>query len=322
MRIGKEQFEIKNGTKMRMLNRLRHRFAERVLYGRFPYAYAHYYYWKHLGKELSYRNPQDINEKMFWLGRFWQDPRIVQYADKLAVREYVKGLGLDSILTKVYAVYDSPEDIDFSKLPQRFVLKTNHCGGGINMVLCKNKQELDQDRARQIIADGLKKVIGISTCEYHYQYIVPKAYAEEYIGDANDERLEIQFFCFNGTARHILVRNDLGDAAAKSFAISYDMDWNRVKDRKREDMSIDIPRPAKLDEMISVANKLAAPFPHVRVDLYYVDEVIYFGELTFSTSGNVLWNYTDEVIKRWGEELALPPKLKTKWNKVYKSYAL
>jgi len=301
--------------------RIRKYLANHVWYGRFPYAYAKYYYQYHRGMELDYKNPKDFNQKLFWLARYWQDPRIVTYADKLAVRKYIEDLGLGYILPKVYAVYDKAEDIDFSKLPNRFVLKCNHCGGGIGMVLCKDQSQLDEDAARKTIDEGLHAIIGMDTCEYHYQYIQPKAYAEEFIGEAGEERLEIQFFCFNGTARHILVRNDLGDAAKNSFAISYDMNWNRVHDRKNEDMSISIPRPKELDEMILIANKLAEPFPHVRVDMYLVHHKIYFGEMTFTTSGNILWNYTSQVIKEWGEELDLPEKLKTKWNKTYKSYA-
>lgn len=295
--------------------------GDNILHGRFPYAYAHYYYWLNLRKELDYKHPKDFNQKLFWLVRYWQDPRIVQCADKLAVRKYIEGLGLGHILTKVYAVYDNVDQIDFEKLPNRFVLKCNHIGGGTNMVFCKDKSQLDEDVARKTIAEGLQKVIGLDTCEYHYQYIEPKAYAESFIGEEGDERLEIQFFCFNGTARHILVRNDLGDAAQESFAISYDRKWNRVHDRKYEDMSIDMPRPKELDEMIAVAEKLAAPFPQVRVDMYWVNHKIYFGEMTYTTSGNILWNYTPKVIKEWGEELVLPKKLKTKWSKVYKSQA-
>lgn len=302
--------------------RIRKFFAYNVWYGRFPYAYVRYYYRFHRGKELNYRNPEDFNQKLFWLARYWQDPRIVTCTDKLAVRKYIEDLGLGYILTKLYAIYESAEQIDFNQLPSRFVIKCNHCGGGSNMILCKDKSQLSEGAARASIAEGLQKVIGLDTCEYHYQYIKPMAFAEEFIGGNGEERLEIQFFCLNGIARHILVRNDLGDAAKDSFAISYDINWNRVQDRKREDMSINVPRPQKLDEMINIANKLAAPFPQVRVDLYLVnDKQIYFGEMTFTTSGNVLWNYTDRVVKEWGEELVLPEKLKTKWNKVYKSYA-
>ena len=296
--------------------------GDHVLYGRFPYAYAHYFYWYHVREEMDYKHPKDFNQKLFWLARYWQDPRIVQYADKLAVRKYIEELGLGHILTKVYAVYDNVEQIDFSKLPNRFVLKCNHIGGGTNMVFCKDKLQLDEKEVRQTIDEGLHKVLGLETCEYHYQYIEPKAYAESFIGEEGDERLEIQFFCFNGKARHILVRNDLGDAAQESFAISYDMNWNRVHDRKWEDMSIDIPRPKELDDMIAIAEKLAAPFPQVRIDLYLVNRKdIYFGEMTFTTSGNILWNYTPKVIQEWGEELVLPEKLNTKWKDIYKSQA-
>lgn len=293
--------------------------GKNILFGRFPFAYARYYYWKSKGRQLSYSHPDDFNQKLFWLARYWQDPRIVKCADKLAVRDYLRELGLDAILSKIYAVYSSANEIDFDILPQKFVMKTNHGCGGANMVICHDKSVLDYDTTRKIIDASLSRVYGISTCEYQYQFIEPKAYCEGYIGDANNERLEIQFFCFNGTARHILVRNDLGDAAANSFVISYDMNWNRVKDRKHEDMSVSIPRPARLDEMVQIVNKIASPFPQVRVDLYYVNEKIYFGEMTFSTSGNILWNYTDEVLKKWGNELVLPKKLNIKWSSYYES---
>lgn len=297
--------------------RIRRWVAKYILYGRFPYAYAHYYYWECLRKELNYNNPKDINEKLFWLARYWQDPRIVQCADKLAVREYIKSLNLDYILNEIYFVYDKAEDIKFDLLPDKFVLKTNHCGGGSFIVLCDDKSKFNQDDAIKTIKEGLNFVTGLTTCEYQYQYIKPRAFSEKFIEDSNNERLEIQFFCFNGKAKHILVRNDLGKANVNPFAISYDLDWNRMNERKNEDMSINIPRPIKLDEMICIANKLAAPFPHVRVDLYYVDNTIIFGEMTFSSSGNILWKYKDEVVKKWGEELILPSKLSLKWKDFY-----
>lgn len=301
----------------KIVRKIRKYLGEHVLKGTFPYAYAHYYYWRSLRKELNYNNPKDINEKLFWLARYWQDSRIVKCADKLAVRDYLKELSLEHLLTQLYAVYNSAEEIDFTKLPDTYVLKTNHLGGGTHIIINRGDTQLNEDRARQIIKEGLLQTIGIETAEYQYQYIPHKAFAEELIPD---NKLELQFFCFNGEPKHILVRNDLGDAQG-GFAISYDMDWNRVHDRKVEDMSINISRPENLDEMIEVARKLASPFPQVRVDLYLVGSRIYFGEMTFSTSGNILWNYTEETRRNWGEELILPQKLKTKWKNVFKSYA-
>ena len=228
-------------------------------------------------------------------------------------------IGVDSILTHIYAIYESAEQIDLANLPDRFVLKCNH-GSGFN-IICRNKKTLDIKETQDKINRWLHTTIGLDTAEYHYQYIHPYAYAEEYLGDKNNERIEIQFFCFNGRANHILVRNDLGDAAKQSFAISYDRNWNRVHDRIYEDMTIDIDRPKNLDTLIEYAERLAKPFPHVRADFYMVDDKVYIGELTFTTHGNILSNYTEDTLFKWGEELVLPPKLKNKWHKEYKSYA-
>lgn len=304
----------------KIYRRIRKFIGDVILKNHFPYAYAHYYYWKSLRKEINYKHPRDINEKLFWLARYWQDPRIVQCADKLAVRQYVADLGLGYILNDVYKSYNRADEIDFENLPNSFVLKANHLGGGKWMTICKDKSQLDIKSVRELMCEALNTTIGIDTAEYHYQYIKPMIFAEKIIGLNCAEKYEIQFFCFNGEPKHILVRNDLGDAAKQPFAISYDMNWNRVQDRKCEDMSIFIPKPKKLNEMITIATKLSAPFPQVRIDLYYVDEQIIFGEMTFTTSGNILFNYTEQTIKKWGEELVLPKKLKTKWSKVYKSY--
>ena len=312
------------GIVQKIIKKIRVKLAEYIWKPYFPYAYARFYYWFHLRKELSYRNPKDINEKLFWLARYWQHPLIVECADKLAVRKYIESLGLGYILNEIYRVYNKAEDILIDELPEKFVIKTNHCGGGNYVVICDDKSQINQEKVRSVIAEGLKYVTGIDTCEYQYQYIQPLAFAEKYIEDTSGEYLEIQFFCFNGHAKHILVRNDLGKANTnrQPFAISYDMNWIRVQDRIREDMSIDIPKPKKFDELVEIANRLAAPFPQVRVDLYYVNDEIIFGEMTFSSSGNILWNYPQIVRDRWGEELILPKKIKTRWKDYYKSQLL
>ena len=77
-------------------------------------------------------------------------------------------------------------------------------------------------------------------------------------------------------------------------------------------------RPECLETMLSYAAKLSEGFPEVRVDFYEVGSKVYFGEMTFTTSGNILWNYTPKVIQEWGEELVLPDKLKSKWKDTYK----
>lgn len=50
-------------------------------------------------------------------------------------------------------------------------------------------------------------------------------------------------------------------------------------------------KPKGLDDMLMVAEVLSADFPFVRVDLYYIRNKVYFGELTFYPwSGYVQFN--------------------------------
>ena len=59
------------------------------------------------------------------------------------------------------------------------------------------------------------------------------------------------------------------------------------------------------DLMLEMAEKLAAPFPLVRVDFYDVDGKLYVGELTFSPGGGFNTYYVDWDNKL-GEYLQLP----------------
>jgi len=47
--------------------------------------------------------------------------------------------------------------------------------------------------------------------------------------------------------------------------------------------------PSNLEEMLTVAEALAAPFEFVRVDLYNLGEQLLFSELTFTPLAGDLW---------------------------------
>lgn len=269
-------------------------------------------YHQRTGGELSYAHPDTFDEKMFWLARYWQDPLIVRCSDKIAVREYVDSCGLSFLLNDLYGVYSHPRDIDWSSLPDRFVLKCNH-GCAFN-IICKDKHALNRDESMALLEKWMGTRYGEDTAEYQYLYIKPGILAERFIDAGASGKYEIQFFCFNGKARHILLRNDLGDASQNAFAISYDMDWNREFARIDENPSIAVPRPENLDSLVGYAEKLAAPFPQVRVDFYLAGDDVIFGELTFSTCGNVLSNYKGEIQTEWSGELVLPHKSGKKWS--------
>ena len=101
-----------------------------------------------LKRKLNLKNPKRYTEKIQWYKIHYRNPLMHKCVDKYLVRKYVKEKGLEDILVKLYGRYDSIYDVDFNKLPQSFVIKTTHGGGGLNVIVCKDKKQLD-DKAKK-----------------------------------------------------------------------------------------------------------------------------------------------------------------------------
>ncbi|MFC9597776.1 ATP-grasp fold amidoligase family protein [Peribacillus butanolivorans] len=233
-----------------------------------------------MGRKLNLKNPQRWTEKLQWYKLYYRTPLMTQCADKHDVREYIKSKGLEDILNKLYAVYDSADQFILDSLPQKFVIKTTN-GSGTN-ILCKRKSQLQLDKVKQSLNEWMSRDNYSVGREWSYKGIVPRIIVEEYLEDKNnsfDGINDYKFICFNGRAKYIVFDVDRHIEHKRNI---YDTDWNFI------DINTDYPnfgdcvsRPEGLDEMLRVANILAADFPFVRVDLYWVNGKVYFGELTF-----------------------------------------
>lgn len=233
-------------------------------------------------KEIpNLKNPKNFNEKMtkLKLENYNKDDRVSVLSDKYAVRKYVEEKGCKEILNELYGVYDNAEEIDFDALPQKFALKCTH--GCAYNVICKNKEELNKEKARNKLNNWLKEKYGFATQELHYTKIKPRIIAEKYLCDENDKMpLDYKIYCFNGKAEYILVCSERDKKLKLSY---YDLNWNRMKfEKKNWSSAKDIKKPNNLQKMIGYAEKLSDNFPFVRVDLYNDNGKIIFGELTFT----------------------------------------
>ena len=265
-------------------------------------------YFLRTGKSLNLKNPENINEKFQWISINWRNPLITRCADKYLVREYLIEKGCGDILNELYGAYDKGEDIPFDSLPEKFALKCNH-GSHMN-IICEDKSSFDKVGAIKQLNKWVSKPYGRGT-EWQYKPIPRKILAEKYIESKDGSMIEYQIFCFNGKPQFFLVRNDLrnsiADKLATQYAVSYTMDWKRVYMRKGEErFDFELPKPKNYQKMIDYATILCADFPQVRVDFYEVDDRLLFGELTFSSNGNVQTNYKEEYIIELGRRLQLP----------------
>jgi len=268
-------------------------------------------YKRKTGKRLNYNSPSDLNEKLHWLARYWQHPLIVKCADKYLVREYVKECGCEGILIPLLGVYNNVNEIDFDSLPSKFVLKCNH-GCGYN-ILCNDKAQFEKENAILQLDKWLSEDFGKETLESHYSKIIPKIICEHYLDFLNKISLiDYKIHCFNGAPEFFYVLSERDMNKRTIVLNSYSLKWERLSIVKDES-KVDIPKPELLTEMIEYAKILSKPFPFVRVDLYFQNNKIYFGELTFTPECNSIIYFNDLALKDMGEKLKLPEKLLTTW---------
>ncbi len=248
-------------------------------------------YKKNTGENLRIP-PVSYTEKIQFAKIYDSTPLKGELSDKYTVRKWVADRIGDKYLIPLLGVWNSYNDIDFNNLPNQFVLKTSQSSG--TNVIVRDKNAINHNDLRKKLNFWVKQnwAFAGKGFEMHYQYIKPRIIAEKYIADSNGELNDYKFLCFNGKPYYVWV--DVGRNTDHRRNI-YDLNWN-LQNWKQYYSNADkpIPRPEKLDEMIQLAEKLCRGFDHVRVDLYYVDGVIYFGEMTF-TNGK-------------GYELIYPPE--------------
>lgn len=233
------------------------------------------------GKRLDLDNPKTFNEKIQWLKLYDKNPLKTVLTDKYLVREWIKEKIGEQYLIPLLGVWDSFDDIDFDKLPDKFVLKTTHSSGW--NIIVKDKNLLDINEAREKINFWMKRNYALNWgFELHYSDIKPRIIAEKYIENLND-LFDYKILCFHGKPKYIWVDSQRYVDHRRDF---FDLSWNHLDIRQKYDNAEKtIPRPEKLEEMIQLAEFLSEGFCHVRVDFYEVDGRIYFGEMTF-TSGS------------------------------------
>ena len=236
-----------------------------------------------LGRKLDLKTPKRFTEKIQWYKMYYRNPIMHQCVDKFLVRNYVKNKGLDSILVPLIGHYTSFEEISWDELPREFVMKATHGGGGLNVLVCNDKSDIDFHNYAQKFQFKNKPVAKNTLGrEWAYYGLMPGIIVEKLI--VNDENPEAgvndyKFFCYDGKPKFIVVDVDRYVGHKRNF---YNINWENLNigsDCPSSDQKV--KKPKNFDEMLEIASKLSKDFPFVRVDLYNCAGKIYFGELTF-----------------------------------------
>ncbi|GFZ79957.1 glycosyl transferase [Compostibacillus humi] len=256
-------------------------------------------------RKPNLQNPSTFNEKLQWLKLNWYSPNAVKCADKYEVRNYVKEKIGDQYLNELYGVYNSVDEINIDQLPKAFVLKATHGSGSI--LICKDKNKEDWNKNFKMMRKWLKRNIYWYTREWVYKDIQPRIICEKYLEEIDTKELtDYKLYCFNGKPTYCQVIKGRNSKKTIDF---FDTNWNHMGFnglQRAPHYPQEIPKPEKYEKMLKLAKKLSEDFPFVRVDLYYVNQKIYFGELTFfPMSGFGAFNPI-EWDKKMGDLLELP----------------
>ncbi len=269
-------------------------------------------YKRRFGRPLDLKNPITLNEKVLWLkfNTYYDNPLITQCADKYRVRDYVKACGCEEILIDLYGVYKSVDEIDFAKLPDKFVLK---CIYGAKMnVICEDKSTLDIEAAKKEMRKWKRSKQHLRMSEMHYakipRWIICEKFIETQAGQLPDD---YKIYCANGKACYVMVcvgreNND----SPKFYYFDTDGNFQRdmTTDGQQAPMDFHYELPVGWQDMIRYAEILSKPFPFVRADFYLNEGKVIFGELTFTPAGGqdaARLPYTDKLL---GDLVVLPKK--------------
>ncbi len=250
------------------------------------YLYVKLVYRLSVGVWPNLSNPVTLGEKLQWLKLYNHKPVYSIMADKVRMKDFAKEIIGEEYIVPTLGVWDDPDDIDFSLLPEQFVLKCNH-NSGTGMFICEDKSLLDEKVVRANLKKGLRENYFKIWREWSYKDIKRKIIGEVLLKTTREdgELLDYKFWCCDGTPIYCQILSN------KTHEVSvYDMDWNKVKDLLIIDKKYsiyrksEIERPIYFEQMKDCASKLSKGVPFLRVDFYETDK-LYLGELTFYPTG-------------------------------------
>ena len=98
---------------------------------------------------------------------------------------------------------------------------------------------------------------------------------------------DYKFYCFNGQADYVMICTGRETGHPKFYF--YNKEWNFMRNMSNDGMKLEgklEEKPIGIEKMFEIAEKLSQGIKFVRMDLYNVNEKIYFRRIyVFPSSG-------------------------------------
>jgi hypothetical protein len=255
------------------------------------------------GKYPDLENPITFSEKIAYKELYDRRPVLTQIADKIGVRDIVESRISSKYLTEIYQIAKTPQDIDWERLPSKFVIKTNH-GSGWNRIV-HDKGALDLEKTTSELQQWLSMNYYDQHREWCYKHIPRRVFVEKMLTDDQGKiPTDWKFFVFSSQAKYLQVNIN---RFQNNQCNIYDRNLQKMDVRYHcDNFSSSIVFPPNIEEMFILAEQLGEGLDFVRVDLYNVDGRIFFGELTNFPNVGLARFTPDPFDKHLGDCWTLP----------------
>lgn len=220
-------------------------------------------------------------------------------ADRMAVRDYVKSKSPNCNIIKILWSGNKLLVDDWNLLPNNFVIKANH---GSKMVKIVDKSEDSFESVQKLTNDWLRKDYYKKGREWVYKDTPRTLLVEELLQFSEEIPPDYKFFCLNGKVKFLQVDLDRFNGHCRNI---YNSKFDLLDVEYHFPRGYSIDKPSKFDEAIKISEELSSEFDFIRVDLYLLEDGVFFGELT-NFPGNCLESFDDYSFDlKMGSQLVL-----------------
>lgn len=259
-------------------------------------------YYKNFNIWPNLNNPTKFNEKILYRMLHDRNKFYPILTDKFLVREYIaKNIGQKYLIPLIHSTENTESLLDIKDWSNT-VIKPNHAAGKIRII--NNNPTLTE---KKIIIDEIKKWLLLDFSKTHdewqYTNIKPMILMESKITKDNSIPRDYKFHCFKQKNEEIEFVLQLVDGRFNEESRGYYLNsfenciWHHGIGKHH----INPKEVPLLKKIIHLNEKLMSDkFKYVRIDWYIVDNMIYFGELTFTPGAGKSNEFGKELEKIMG----------------------
>lgn len=234
--------------------------------------------------------PDGFNEHIVHRLLYDRDPLLKRVCDKIAVRELIRERAGEAFIVPLLGAWSKVDDIPWTALPARFVLKPSHSSGYGAVI----RREADRDLAtlRRQAGEWLRHDYFDHSLEWGYRGVPRRILAEPLlVGPDGGPPVEAQVMTFGGRAAMIRVLTGIKETPSRQD------NWFDAHGARLSFRSLQIERgnyklePDVAHNLTAVAESVSHGFSHMRVDFYLTQDGLRIGELTpYHGAGLNLWS--------------------------------